>query len=370
MSNATDVERLLRLCSYPEPEQCDQSAIRDAFTGITEHGALVAGAESHGLAPLLLSCLDAAGVSLPPSLERRLKALRARHRHANAVRERVLGEIIDALSAAGIEAVVLKGAALMHLLYPEPGLRPMRDLDLLVAPGQADTTQGLLREIGFDAPQRPASRFLARHHHLPVASRDVDGLNVSVEVHHDALSGDARGSIRLDALDVALQRLEVAGHETRALGHEDMLRHLCHHTLEPAAHVRLISIADTVGYAARFAGEIDWRWLRARHPQTVNAVQMMHFVTPLPESLRSHVPAPRGSAPTGVGVAIKPLSQIAPGRRALRQVYRDILYPSDWWLHAHYGVANDAPLGWCRWVRHPLRVSGWLLRRMQAWTSG
>lgn len=369
MSDTAEVERLLRLCSRPDPGRCDPGAVREAFAGVSTDPSLVPQAENHGLAPLLLECLAAAGVEPDASLERRLKALRARHRHANAVRERVLGEILAMLSDAGIDVAVLKGAALMHLLYGSPELRPMRDLDLLVAPADTGTAQRLLQDAGFDAPQRPPSRFLARHHHLPVASRDVEGLNVSVEIHRDALSGDVRDSIRLDRLEVPLQRLEVAGRETRALGHEDMLRHLCHHTLEPAARIRLISIADTVGYADRFAPEIDWKWLSRRHPHTVNAVRMMHFVTPLPERLRAFVPPPTGEVPSGVGRAIRPLSQIRPGRRPVRDVYREILYPSDWWLRAHYGVPNDAPLAWCRWVRHPLRVSGWLLRRAQAWSA-
>src|SRR3990172_1218535 len=41
-------------------------------------------------------------------------------------------ELIDALRAGSIEAVPFKGALLAPLVYPDPTLRPLADLDILV----------------------------------------------------------------------------------------------------------------------------------------------------------------------------------------------------------------------------------------------
>jgi hypothetical protein len=89
-------------------------------------------AEAHGLAPLLYLHLKGTEVQLPLATKRELQGLYLRHRHANQVRTRVLHEVLAAYQSAGIPALVLKGAALFYLVYPEPGLRPMSDMDILV----------------------------------------------------------------------------------------------------------------------------------------------------------------------------------------------------------------------------------------------
>ena len=57
----------------------------------------------------------------------RLHALQA------AVHERELAEVVPALQAAGIEALIVKGWAAARL-YAEPGLRPYGDIDVCVGP--------------------------------------------------------------------------------------------------------------------------------------------------------------------------------------------------------------------------------------------
>ena len=84
------------------------------------------------------------------------------HAHANHVRAKVLAEILDAFQDAGIQTLVLKGAALAHLVYPHPGLRVMRDVDILVSKSEARRAQARLAEMGFDAPP-PGDKLPAKH---------------------------------------------------------------------------------------------------------------------------------------------------------------------------------------------------------------
>ncbi len=51
--------------------------------------------------------------------------------------------------AALPQPIILKGAALCHWLYPEPALRPVGDLDLLIAAEQRPQAQQALLDIGF-----------------------------------------------------------------------------------------------------------------------------------------------------------------------------------------------------------------------------
>ena len=111
-------------------------------------------AETHVLTSLLYTHLQAAEISIPTAIKKQLQARAMQHSHANRVRGRVLAEILDAFQVAGIPILVLKGAALAYLVYPEPGLRPMRDVDVLVSPAQVRQAQTLLGELGFNAPRR------------------------------------------------------------------------------------------------------------------------------------------------------------------------------------------------------------------------
>ena len=60
------------------------------------------------------------------------------------------GEVIGALDATGIEAIVLKGPAMVHRLYGDaPGRRNYGDIDVLVAPGRFDDAAQVLASLGF-----------------------------------------------------------------------------------------------------------------------------------------------------------------------------------------------------------------------------
>lgn len=60
-----------------------------------------------------------------------------------------LGRLLELLAAAAIDVVVLKGAALIGLLYRDSALRPMTDIDLLVRPDQVEAAATLLRAEGY-----------------------------------------------------------------------------------------------------------------------------------------------------------------------------------------------------------------------------
>ena len=64
-------------------------------------------------------------------------------------RKAELQRVFTLLNDKGIEAVVLKGASLCELVYPEPYLRPMRDVDLWIPEPQMRRAQSLLEANGY-----------------------------------------------------------------------------------------------------------------------------------------------------------------------------------------------------------------------------
>ena len=258
--------RLLALCARAECDAVYYQKIAQAAAELEGWGEILAQLKDQRMAPLLYVHLKGAGVELPLDVKRPLQSMYVRHRWADQVRRRVLREILAAFQADEIPALVLKGAALSHLVYPESGLRPMSDLDILVPRSEVWRAGQALAKLGFDVPL-PLDQKL-HHHHLPIATRRDEGLLVAVELHHRLTSDyfdHARAYLRaalasvsghstseeavgqelvssnlsgkrgagwdgswlaLDPLAFSLDGLTI-----HTLGYEDMLGHVCQHLI-------------------------------------------------------------------------------------------------------------------------------------------
>jgi hypothetical protein len=316
--------------------------------------AALAAAERHGLAPLVRGHLLAAGVRLPVTAERQAGALFVRHRLANRVRVQALVEILDAFDAAGIEVRVLKGPALLTVVYGDPTLRPFSDLDLLVPRGAALRGQQVLRDIGFHTSLRESDASFDRHHHLPAATRSADGIQVQVELHHDALSKDHGLSIALDETREPPMVIEVGGRSALALGPHDMIRHLCLHLVGPLPRpLRLIWIADILGFAEACAMHLDWAMLAHRHPLVINVLGVAGGLTPLPEAVAPHVPVRVAARMCAIAEHDDAWTWV-PARQEAGGHWmrlRRSLNPPAWWLALRY--SRDGRAGrWQLRMRH------------------
>jgi hypothetical protein len=154
------------------------------------------------------------------------------------------------------------------------------------------------------------------------------------------------------------------------LGHEDILANLCQHL---RSHVnvwdfgRLIWTADIVSLAERFAAEIDWEWVERRYPVILHTLSLIHSMTPLGDALIAQAPFRAGRTPKGVGQEYRGWHHV--GRThwreiGCRQILRDTLFPSEWWLRLRYGLGGSRRLFWYRWIRHPLCILGHAARTL------
>src|SRR5262249_39384740 len=202
-------------------------------------------AEANGLEPLLRAHLLEAGVQLPRGVAEHLTARWIQHAHAHAVRTRAIAELLTAMEDEDIPLLLLKGAALAQLVYGDPRLRPMRDVDVLVPARDARRATELLRACGFATAGPPVP---SGHHHSRSMSKIIDETMVTVELHHRLLQPSP--FLRpLDFNDVRAnaQSMCWAGRKALTLSREQMLWHVYAHAFainvtRPA--IRLISVAD------------------------------------------------------------------------------------------------------------------------------
>jgi hypothetical protein len=166
------------------------------------------------------------------------------------------GRVLADLHDAGIATLVLKGAALAALHYPDVGARPMDDVDVLVAPAQVEEAMRVLqragwspgREVTWSPADNPRALIPVRH---AIAFDDEAGHQL--DLHWYSLWQSAPD----DAFWQTAVPLTIAGVQTRALDPTDQLLHVCVHGCGRApGPVRWVADA---GMLVRAEGPgIDW----------------------------------------------------------------------------------------------------------------
>lgn len=367
------------------PSDAELEALHRLAADCEDWDGLVRQADAHGLAPLLARHLDGAHVQLPRSAARLLRALRVMHRDANAARLQALADILRLFASADVESVVLKGAALGILVYGDPALRPMCNLDLLVPRSDVRRAQLLLEHHGFEPSwTEPHRRKFGAHHHLPPLVRHVDGVAVEVELHHNAFHLDQPASLEivrdngapvLVGADRAARHavrtqdhlaFTVDGVDARTLGPTELLWHLSRGVVELRQPMQLVHAVDVVEVARQYEQVLDWDALPRCHPCVLSTLRLVNLVLPLPVDVARHLPGLRGSRrPEGIGQDYTgaPLrSSWTAENGGLSGLIKDTLFPPEWWLRMYY--AEGLAPGW-RWpltLRHQLAVGGAGLR--------
>ncbi len=105
----------------------------------------------HRLAPLVTYALEQKGLMehIPATYQAKLKDAYQRTNQTNITLLLTLDAILKTLQTYGVKPVVWKGAALADSFYPDPGTRPMGDLDFAIAPSDMDAATTAFLSIGF-----------------------------------------------------------------------------------------------------------------------------------------------------------------------------------------------------------------------------
>lgn len=161
-----------RSMSQASADQIVARLIRDAFplhkgdeaqatTCLAGWGQVVKSAEENAVAPLLYASLKRLGreSELPVEYNERLRVEYIRSDTANWLALQELQVLLAEFEKAQIPVVVLKGGALATTLYPEPSLRPMSDLDLLIPRASLAQVEVLLIERGYISPVEMGESF-------------------------------------------------------------------------------------------------------------------------------------------------------------------------------------------------------------------
>ncbi len=196
----------------------------------------------------------------PPAIQRRLHDFAAYTAVQNRMRLAALGDALDDLAAAGVPAILLKGAALLEAFYSHPPLRPMVDLDLLVRKADAATALAQLTAAGYRAVD------LGPHAHSTLTFENEilligPGPQAAMLEVHWSLFDSPHHQARIPEawLWQSARPLHAAGRPALILGDEAQLLHLCGHlALHHAGQPDLLWLHDVAEVLHHVHRRIDW----------------------------------------------------------------------------------------------------------------
>lgn len=209
--------------------------------------------------PMLAYQMQGQTGDVPPHIRDRLRQARDRAAYRALAQQ---AEIVGAhrkLSAVGVPHLFLKGAFLGQFAYPAAGLRPMRDIDILV-PGGAGAVAWMALSADKDAVV-PA-QMPKRAKHMPHVPRAPEATVVEIHMRIADLGFvKAERPEDLEHTDLSARSITrpLGGADIRFPGPTDQLLHLCVHAacehrfdIGPLilSDIRYLLATETVDWAA------------------------------------------------------------------------------------------------------------------------
>jgi len=331
--------------------------------GAEQSVRLVDAAVREGLAGMLYQRLKTSGrlKALADPARGRLESIYYLTIQTNLRFFAALKEIVE----AGVPFVLMQGAALLADTYPDPGLRPLSDIDLWVLPRNRDRLLTVLSFLGFEEnPLIPGVRrrgavLVDVHTHLDWAER-IQATRFLFALDPEEIQRSCR-RVTWDGLEL----LCLGGHDQVIY----LMVHAVKHNLE-----RLIWLADIQRRVAAWQAA-DWVGLRQRArqlgqervPALLAYLRQELFGMPTPAAASAGLPLSavqryllrmrkRGPLPMWSSLCLLTagnrvrqlefaLESMFPRPEILRQVFADRLDLSDWQL---YGLRVRQLLGMMR----------------------
>jgi hypothetical protein len=307
----------------------------------------------------------------PPLEEfaRRMRGLRAQ-----AELDAATVEALNAFDAAGVQYLLLKGAALGRLLYTHGRRRGYSDVDLLVAPDALASAGRVLSELGYTnttASWGIADVAGAVHADVWVRRNQAIG-PLMIDLHSRLAGVQASPQVAWDALAARRAWIELNGRRAAVLGREGLALHLATHAAQhgPDELKPLADLAYGLDHwppevwleAAGLASELDAVGAFAAGLRLVpaGAVLAERLELPATDDVEWEM-LHRGERPRGT-FHMQAFAD-ARGLRERGQVLRRSLLPSrEWIVWQDPRAADSRPRLAAARARHILRAPAWAVR--------
>jgi len=222
-------------------------------------------ASFHFATTTLAACLDP-GMDVPSDVRDYFESALALNEKRNEQILSTLARVAVLLNAIDIEPVLLKGAALLvEGIYPQPSMRILGDIDILIPKDRSAEALAALKAVGYETKSSAVSP--PTHHHLPMLLDPETG--TGVELHTDVISRSAGAVIATDWFCEMVRPVLFRGQRVRLPEPTRNAGHIIFHSeifhgLYTLNKVQLRHVMDLALLRSRHEKAIDWGELDRR----------------------------------------------------------------------------------------------------------
>lgn len=180
----------------------------------------------------------------------------------NMVQFSELEKILNVFEKEGIDVIQLKGAWIAKNYYPDPVLRPMNDLDLLIRPEDMKRAENSIEKMGYVLFKY--SKTKEHYHHTYIKNHSVSP--VVAELHFDIRAKS--DFIHSNVFDIWKNSVTIGSRYNHILRqpNEYLLLHiLWHNYYDILKHnVRFIGFCDIAFIVKKLGSKMDWSLLEKK----------------------------------------------------------------------------------------------------------
>jgi Uncharacterised nucleotidyltransferase len=169
--------------------------------------------------------------------------------------------ILDGLAEASVDAMLVKGIALVHTVYRGESVRTFDDLDVLIRARDIQASRHALARLGYRTRQVPLFEEVVHRFHDLQYFRPLAGRDLCVELHWDLWDANLHRS-DVEGLWARSRAVAIAGRPTTLLSDEDTLIHLAVHRTR--APLRLRFVCDIAELVRARDTSLDWEAITDR----------------------------------------------------------------------------------------------------------
>ena len=279
--------QILTACAELNPDEDQLQKIRGCMSKAANMGLLIELAVKEGLGGFLYKSLLKAGCleTISPGQKQKLYNIYYLTVRKNIKLLHALNTILDDLKSEGIEVALLQGMALLQEAYEDVGLRPMKDMDLWVLPGNYQQLIEVLARQKFNRDRlypntyRRGEILLDIHTHLLWADRIKT---------REYLLGKRQEEIFQKSI-----RIDLDGRQVVCLGPQDHFLYLGLHALKHNFE-RLIWLVDIKSLVAGW-NKSDWDALIERAEELGHKKTLLYILFLLTHIFDINLPAETSS---------------------------------------------------------------------------
>ncbi len=254
-------DQVLIRCSQSHLDTAERAVVSALLSQTLDWDYIFDASIRHNVSPLFYAGLNQVTSDTPRHAE--LEALYRNNRARNRRIYGVLTQIASAFARADIRAIGLKDIQLAREVYPDPGLRPIGDLDILIRRKDYSHAVRELRALGFviTGSDIPFTVKYGWGHHFHRAEDNVwVDLQWNIVQREWDTFGEGNFNFEIERMWRNARPMSLGDAEILVPSPEDMLVHLCQH-LEGHAYGELVLFCDIAELIRHYKTALDWDYI-------------------------------------------------------------------------------------------------------------